>query len=80
MCRFQNLVADLLQETPYFFAALLKADSDSRVNRAEKKSFVEEPLAKFWLFYSVGETDKYKKYLSEGTPCKIAVVVFSWID
>ena len=42
------------------------------------------PLAKFWLFDSVSETDttptkkiKYKKDLSGGNPCKIPVVIFS---
>ena len=55
MCRFYYLVVDLLQEAPYFFAALLKSDSNSGVNQAEKKIYVGEPLAKFWLFASVGE-------------------------
>ena len=43
-----------------------------------------EPLAKFWLFASVSETDtpptkeiKYIKELSGGTPCKILVFIFS---
>ena len=43
-----------------------------------------EPLVKFLLFASVSGTDttptkenKYKKDLSEVTPCKIPVVVFS---
>ena len=32
-----NLFVDLLQDAPYFFAALLKADPDSGVTRTEKK-------------------------------------------
>ena len=56
-CIFKNLVVDLLQEAPYL-SALVKADSDSGVNRAEKiYIYVEEPLVKCWLFASVGETD-----------------------
>ena len=37
MCRIYNLVVDLQQEAPYFFAAQLKADSDSGVTRTKKK-------------------------------------------
>ena len=37
LCRFYNLVVDLLQDESYFFAALLKADSDSGVNRVERE-------------------------------------------
>ena len=37
MCRFYNLVVDLLQEAPYFFSSRVKSDSDSGVNRAEEK-------------------------------------------
>ena len=37
LCHIYNLVVDLQQETPYFFAAQLKADSDSGVTRKEKK-------------------------------------------
>ena len=47
MCRFNNLVVDLLQEGPYFFAAQVKADSDSAVNWEEKNIYVGEPFAKF---------------------------------
>ena len=70
MCRFNNLVVDLLQEGPYFFAARVKSDSDSGVNQTEEKkeSHVGKPLEKFWLLASVGENDttltkeiKYKK-------------------
>ena len=69
---FQNLVVDLRQEAPYFFAARVKDDSDYGVNRTEKKKerYVGEPLAKLWLFASVSGTDttstneiKYKKQL-----------------
>ena len=35
VCSFYNLVFDLLQEAPHFFAARVKADSDSGVNWAE---------------------------------------------
>ena len=38
LCRYYNLVVDLLQEATYFFAARVKYDSDSGVNRAEKKN------------------------------------------
>ena len=31
LCHFKNLVDELLQEVPYFFAARVKAQSDSRV-------------------------------------------------
>ena len=41
----------------------------------KKESYVGEPIAKFWLFNSVSETDttpteeiKYKKEISGGTP------------
>ena len=54
---FYNLFVDLLKEAPYFFSARVKADSNSGVNRAEKKSYVGEPPAKFWLLDLVGETD-----------------------
>ena len=41
-----------------FFAARVKSDSDSGVNRAEKKEiYMGEPLSKFWLFASVSDTD-----------------------
>ena len=50
----------------------------------KKESYVGEPIAKFWLFNSVSETDttpteeiKYKKEIRGGTPCKIPVVTFS---
>ena len=48
---------DILQEAPYFFVSRVKSDSDSGVNRAEKKGYVGEPLANVLLFASVGETD-----------------------
>ena len=38
LCRYYNLVFDLLQEAPYFFAARLKADSNPSVTRTEKKN------------------------------------------
>ena len=87
LCHIYNLVVDLFQEAPYFFAARLKADSDYGVTRRKNKlrggspcknwllasvsetdsdsgvtwtgkySYVEEPLVKFWLLTSVGETD-----------------------
>ena len=57
LCRYYNLIVDLPQEAPYFFAALLKADSNYGFNQVEKKSYVGEPITKFWLFASVGETD-----------------------
>ena len=47
-------------------------------------SYVGEPLAKFWLLTSVGETDsdsgvtRTKKNLRGGTPCKILVARFGW--
>ena len=37
LCRILNIVVDLLQEAPYFFAAWVKSESDSGVNQAEKK-------------------------------------------
>ena len=40
-----------------FFNELVKAESGSGVTWAEKKIYMGEPLAKFWLFASVGETD-----------------------
>ena len=39
--RFCNIIADLLPETPYFLAALVKADSDYGFNRVEKINFLE---------------------------------------
>ena len=68
------------------FSARVKAESDYGVNQSQKRKerYVGEPLAQFWLFASVSETDttpteeiKYKKELSGGTPCKIPVVTFS---
>ena len=45
MYRIYNLVVDLQQEVPYFFAAQLKAGSDSGVTqRGEKKAAWGEPL------------------------------------
>ena len=49
MCRIYNLVVDLQQEAPYFFAAKLKADSDSGVTQTKKTSYVGKPLAKLSL-------------------------------
>ena len=37
MCHIYNLVVDLLQEAPYFFEVRVKAESDFRMNRADKK-------------------------------------------
>ena len=55
MWRFWDIVVDLLQEAPYFFAERVKSDSDSGVKRTEKE----------------------KRELHGGTPCKILVVCFS---
>ena len=55
-----------------------------RTGLRKKDSYMGEPLAKFWLFASVSETDittdqkiRYKKELSGGTSYKIPVVIFS---
>ena len=84
LCRCQNLVFDLQQEAPYFFAAQLKSDYDYGVTRTEKKSYVGEPLSKCLLITSVGETDSdsgvtwtEKKRLCGSTLCKILVAYFS---
>ena len=85
LCCIQNLVIDLKQEAPYSFAAQLKSDSDYGVTRTKKRSYVEEPLTKFWFLTLVGETDSdsgvtwtEKNKLHEGTPCKILVHRLSW--
>ena len=58
MCRIKDLVVDLQQESPYFFAAQLKSDSDYGVTlTGGGGGYVVEPLAKFWFLASVVETD-----------------------
>ena len=62
LCRYYNLVVDLLQEATYFFAALLKSDSDSGVNRAEKKNLRWGTPCKILVFFlQLAKLIKYKK-------------------
>ena len=61
LCHIYNLVVDLLQETPYFFAARLKADSDSGVNRTQKKATWGNPLQLFCFSIQLVKLIKYKK-------------------
>ena len=78
MCRFNNLVVDLLQEGPYFFAARVKSDSDSGVNWAEKKKDTwDKPLICSGCLLQLMRMIKYIKDISGGTPCKIPVVILS---
>ena len=56
MCHCYNSDIDLQQEGPYFLSCTFLAESDSGVTRT-KKSYVGEPLTKFWLLTSVGEND-----------------------
>ena len=83
MCCIYNLVFDLQQEAPSFFAARLKADFDSEMTQTEK-SYLGGALAKFWLLASVGENDSDSEVtwtgenkLRGGTPCNILVHRFS---
>ena len=44
LCCLYNLVVDLQQEAPYFFAVQLKSDSDSGVTRTKKQAKCGNPL------------------------------------
>ena len=80
LCSFKNLVVVLLEGAPYFSSAIIKADCDSGVKRAEgKKAKWGNPLQNFGCSIQLVKMIKYEKELSEVTPCKIPVVVFSWI-